>query len=52
MNIGEILIWQGTIPSKLMEVHDVSTVVDAVENDGRDCVKTASYDKSPQLPLL
>jgi hypothetical protein len=33
-------------------LYPLSTVVDTVENDARDCIKQASYDKSPQLPLL
>jgi hypothetical protein len=33
-------------------LYPLSTVVDTVENDARDCMKQASYDKSPQLPLL
>jgi hypothetical protein len=33
-------------------LYPLSTVVDTFKNDGRDCIKPASYDKSPQLPLL
>jgi hypothetical protein len=35
-----------------MEMHDVSTVVDAVENEGCEYINPASYDKNLQAPLF
>jgi hypothetical protein len=33
-------------------LYPLSTVVDTIENGGRNCIKQASYDKSPQVPAL
>ena len=37
---------------ELMDAHDVSTIVNTAKYDGPDCIKPASCDKSPQVPLL
>jgi putative SOS response-associated peptidase YedK len=40
--------------SELMEVHDVSTLVNSPENDTAECIQSiaSSQFRKPQLPLL
>jgi len=40
------------LPADLMGAHDVSPIVNSTKYDGPECIKPASYDESPQLPLL
>ena len=38
--------------AELLDAHDVSPIVNSTKYDGPECIKPASYDESPQLPLL
>jgi len=40
------------LPTELLDAHDVSPIVNSTKYDGPECIKPASYDESPQLPLL